>query len=54
MTVKDKENPIEFRWNRVNTEQKPNNLSLCQSCMCMTKTIKGKCGKCGVVKQNLI
>jgi len=23
-----------------------NEISLCKSCYCMTKTIKGKCGKC--------
>lgn len=28
------------------------NISLCKSCNCMTKTIKGKCGKCGAKKQN--
>jgi hypothetical protein len=22
-------------------------LTLCRQCFCMTKTIKGKCGKCG-------
>ena len=26
-------------------------ISLCQSCNCMTKTIDGKCGKCGQSKQ---
>jgi phosphotransferase system glucose/maltose/N-acetylglucosamine-specific IIC component len=25
-------------------------ISLCKSCYCMTKTIKGKCGKCGSKK----
>lgn len=25
-------------------------ISLCESCHCMTKTIKGKCGKCGAEK----
>ena len=28
-------------------------LSLCNSCNCMTKTIKGVCGKCGQGKENL-
>jgi hypothetical protein len=26
------------------------NLSLCSECYCMTKTIKGKCGKCKKTK----
>jgi hypothetical protein len=26
-------------------------LSLCKSCWCMTKTIDGKCGKCGKGKE---
>lgn len=25
-------------------------LSLCPSCNCMTKTIRGRCGKCGELK----
>ena len=25
---------------------KHDNLTLCKRCNCMTKTIKGKCGKC--------
>jgi hypothetical protein len=25
-------------------------ISLCPNCNCMTKTIKGKCGKCGADK----
>ncbi len=25
-------------------------VSLCASCNCMTKTVKGKCGKCDEVK----
>lgn len=31
---------------------KPNkqNISLCHSCYCMTKTINEKCGKCGGIK----
>lgn len=30
-----------------------NNLSLCSSCFCMTKTINNKCGKCGEDKKVL-
>ena len=26
------------------------NISLCTNCNCMTKTIKGKCGKCRAIK----
>ena len=26
-------------------------ISLCIGCYCMTKTIKGKCGKCGYNKE---
>jgi len=26
-------------------------ISLCENCHCMTKTIKGKCGKCGELKE---
>ena len=29
-------------------------LTHCQSCYCMTHTIQGKCGKCGVVKAEQI
>ena len=25
-------------------------ISLCRNCWCMTHTINGKCGKCGVKK----
>ena len=28
-------------------EKKQDDISLCRSCYCMTKTIDGKCGKCG-------
>lgn len=28
------------------------NISLCESCFCMTKTVKSKCGKCGAKKEN--
>lgn len=27
-------------------------LSLCPTCGCMTKTVQGKCGKCGMTKDN--
>ena len=30
--------------------KKKEDISLCKSCYCMTKTIKGKCGKCGARK----
>ena len=26
-------------------------ISLCKNCYCMTHTIDGKCGKCGVIKE---
>lgn len=26
-------------------------ISLCEGCWCMTKTIKGHCGKCGAKKE---
>ena len=26
------------------------NVTFCGACNCMTKTINGKCGKCGVLK----
>lgn len=26
------------------------NISLCKNCWCITKTIKGMCGKCGAKK----
>jgi len=31
-------------------EMSEENISLCQNCYCMTKTIDKKCGKCGSVK----
>lgn len=31
-------------------EEQMNEVSLCKNCWCMTHTINGKCGKCGVKK----
>jgi archaellum component FlaC len=36
-----------------NSKEKKSNISLCKNCFCMTKTIKGKCGKCKAEKENL-
>lgn len=32
------------------TRKPPKDVSLCDSCFCMTKTIDGFCGKCGTRK----
>jgi len=39
---------VKLNLKKSNTKIKmEDNISLCKSCYCMTKTIKGKCGKCG-------
>ncbi len=32
------------------TDEHWDNLSICSDCWCATRTIKGKCGKCGATK----
>ena len=37
---------------REKLKKEKEDISLCKSCHCMTKTIEGKCGKCKGVKDD--
>ena len=48
--LKTKEECFDCYLKKLNTKEDQNEISQCKGCHCMTKTIKGKCGKCKAVK----